>query len=131
MIVVLLLVLVTTIFANPSVYVVSGARLRHNGIYERKKEPEFHYKQLTDYYGHSSFLYTDSSRPNTWIIGYGPTFSTAVAYYIAPATAGRPAFTQWSFVRDKSRHLSPVLLSIVPLSTNLRVLRIKTYFVVF
>ena len=103
MIVVLLLVLVTTIFANPSVYVVSGASFRHNGIYERKKEPEFHYKQLTDYYGHSSFLYTDSSRPNTWIIGYGPTFSTAVAYYRAPATAGRPAFTQWSFVRDKSR----------------------------
>ena len=28
-------------------------------------------------------------------------------------------------------HLSPVLLSSVPLSTNLRVMRIKTYFVVF
>ena len=80
--------------ASPSVYLVNGAA---GGVYEEKREPELHYKRIGSD-GHYRFLYTDSRRPQTWILGHGETLSTAYAVYRAPARDGRPAVTQWSYV---------------------------------
>ena len=49
------------------------------------------------------FLYTDSRRPNIWIIGWGLDVTTAIAYYSAPAVDGRPVITGWSWVRNEGR----------------------------
>ena len=80
---------------------------KYDGVYEERREPELHYKKLgeADSDGDYRFLYTDSRRPQTWIIGKGKTLSTAKADYRAPARAGRPALTQWSEVYDDGREL--------------------------
>ena len=95
--VILLLFLMKAALAAPSVYIVTGTGWSHDGVYEEKREPELHFKQLgeADKYGHYRFLYTDSRRPQTWIIGWGETVSTVEAHYRAPAKDGRPAVTQW------------------------------------
>ena len=102
----MLLFLMKTALAAPSVYVVSESLYgEYDGVYEEKREPELHYKKLGEadkYYGHS-FLYTDSRRPQTWIIGWGKTVSTVEAHFRAPAKDGRPAVTQWRYVHDWSR----------------------------
>ena len=90
MTVVLLLFLIKAAFATPSIYVVSGDAYLYTGVYEEKREPELHYKKLgeADYEGDYFFLYTDSRRPLTWIIGYGETFSTVQA--IRPVIEHQP-----------------------------------------
>ena len=108
MTVVLLLFLIRAAFTTPSIYFVShysSDSYIYTGVYEEKREPELHYKKLgePDWRGDYWFLYTDSRRPQTWIIGFGKTFSTVQARYRAPARAGRPAVTQWSYVHDGSR----------------------------
>ena len=102
--VVLLLFLVKAALATPSLDVVTGAGWV-DGVYEEKREPELHFKKIgeADFEGNYWFLYTDSRRPQTWIIGRGKTLSTAEARFRAPARAGRPAVTQWSYVGDGSR----------------------------
>ena len=105
--VILLLFLMKTALAAPSVYVVSESLYgEYDGVYEEKREPELHYKKLGEadkyYGGHFKFIYTDSRRPQTWIIGWGKTVSTAYAHYRAPTKDGRSAVTQWSYVRDWS-----------------------------
>ena len=106
--VILLLFLMKTALAAPSVYVVSESLYgEYDGVYEEKREPELHYKKLGEadkyYGGHFSFIYTDSRRPQTWIIGWGKTVSTVEAHFRAPAKDGRPAVTQWRYVHDWSR----------------------------
>ena len=91
--------LVKEALAAPTIYVVTGAGSFPDGVYEERREPELHYTKKGYYY----VLYTDSRRPQTWIIGEGETLSTAQAYYRAPASAGRPAVRQWSYVDDGSR----------------------------
>ena len=83
---VLLLFLVKAALATPFLYVVNGTGW-FDGVYEEKMEPELHYKRLgeADYDGNYKFLYTDSRRPQTWILGFGKTLSTARAKYRAPA----------------------------------------------
>ena len=105
MAVILLLFLLKAAFATPSVYVVTGIGGYTDGLYEENREPELHYKKLgePDSDGDYRFLYTDSRRPQTWIIGYGKTFSTVKAHWRAAARAGRPAANQWSLVYDGSR----------------------------
>ena len=94
---ILLLFLVKAALATPSVYVVQATTL-NIGVYEEKREPELHYKEIggADSNGDYYFLYTDSRRPQTWILGKGKTFSTIQAGFRAPARVGRPAATQWS-----------------------------------
>ena len=101
--VVLLLFLMKAALATSSLFVVTGLGLDIAEVFEEKMEPELHYKRLGLAHGHYWFLYTDSRRPQTWIIGHGKTLSTARADYRAPARAGRPALTQWSWVVDGSR----------------------------
>ena len=90
--------------ATPTFYVVTEFA-GINGVYEEEKKPELHYKTVlqADRSGNYYFLYTDSRRPQTWIIGKGETLSTAVASYRAPAREGRPGITQWRSVWDGSR----------------------------
>ena len=90
--------------ATPAFYVVTEFA-GINGVYEEVKEPELHYKapDWSGFPGNYYFLYTDSRRPQTWIIGKGETLSTAVASYRAPAREGRPGITQWRSVWDGSR----------------------------
>ena len=61
------------------------------GVYKEKREPELHYKKLgeADSEGDYWFLYTDSRRPQTWIIGFGKTLATAQASLRALARPGR------------------------------------------
>ena len=91
--------------STSSFYVVTKANDINNGVYEEVKKPELHYKTVlqADRSGNYYFLYTDSRRPQTWIIGKGETLSTAVASYRAPAREGRPGITQWRSVWDGSR----------------------------
>ena len=84
--------------STPAFYVVTEFA-GINGVYEEVKEPELHYKDYwSGFPGHYYFLYTDSRRPQTWILGHGKTLSTAYAVFRAPARDGRPAVTQWSYV---------------------------------
>ena len=64
---VLLLFLGSVATVVPSLHVVTGAYSIDNGVYEERREPELHFKRLGD----NIFLYTDSRRPNTWILGFG------------------------------------------------------------
>ena len=62
--VILLLFLMKTALAAPSVYVVSESLYgEYDGVYEEKREPELHYKKLGEadkyYGGHFKFIYTD------------------------------------------------------------------------
>ena len=105
-IVILLLFLMKAALAAPSVYIVTGIGWgEHDGVYEEKREPELHYKQLgdADKYGNYYFLYTDSRFPKTWILGRGIDLATVYAHYRAPAKDGRPMVTQWRYVHDWSR----------------------------
>ena len=84
---------------NETVYVVFYDGSIFDGVYEAGDEGhELHFKKLgkADSYG-DKFIYTDSRRPQSLIIGYGETFSTVVAKYRAPAV------NQWSDVFDGSR----------------------------
>ena len=100
---VLLLFLRSVASVVPSLHVVTGISSRSNGVYEERREPEHHFKRLgeADYWGNYIFLYTDSRRPNTWILGYGDNVATAWAEYRAPAVDGRPAITGWGFVYEQ------------------------------
>ena len=98
---VVILFLARRIAGSATVYVVTGAG-SSNGVYEEKREPEVHYKQLgeagrNEWY---RFLYKGSQHGNTWILGRGDTLSTAKAFYRAPAVEGRPPADQWSRVWD-------------------------------
>ena len=85
----------------PSLHVVTGTSY-YNGVYEERRVPELHFKSIeADQDGDYWFLYTDSRRPNTWILGYGGSVTTARAYYRAPAVDGRPAITGWSDVKEE------------------------------
>ena len=102
--------------ATSSLYVVTGVTEEYDGMYEEKREPTLHYKKT----GYNHFLYTDIRRPQTWIIGsmssqsfdgdFFPTERSRIkcagcgieAFYRAPARAGRPATTQWNWVKAKS-----------------------------
>ena len=75
---VVILFLARRIAGSATVYVVTGACCSFNtgnafydGVYEEKREPELHYKKLgeADRDGDYVFLYTDSRRPQTWILG--------------------------------------------------------------
>ena len=100
-----LLFLMQAASVTPSIYIVMSSRhglvYGVDGVYEEKTEPELHYQKLgeeaSNYYW---FLYTDSRRPQTWIIGRGTTLSTARARYRAPAREGKPGVTEWSKVWD-------------------------------
>ena len=114
---VLLLFLWSVASSVPSLHVVTGAGTWesqvlgvigysvYEGVYEERREPEFHFKRLgeADKWGYYRFLYTDSRRPNTWILGWGGHVTTAEADYRAPAVDGRPPITGWSDVWDMSR----------------------------
>ena len=103
--VVLLPFLMKSALTTPSFYVVTSTGWRFDGVYEETREPELHYKKLgeVDSDGNYWFLYTDSRRPQTWILGYGKTLATVKARYRAPAREGRPGITQWRSVWDGSR----------------------------
>ena len=84
-----------------SIYRVKGTyKSIYDGGYVENRQPELHYKRLgeADSKGNYRFLYTDSRRPNTWILGWGKTLSTAEAWFRAPAVEGRPPATGWSWV---------------------------------
>ena len=84
-----------------SIYRVKGTyKSIYDGGYVENRQPELHYKRLgeADSKGNYRFLYTDSRRPNTWILGWGKTLSTAEAWFRAPAVEGRPPSTGWSWV---------------------------------
>ena len=106
--VILLLFLVKTTVSTTSVYVVTVTS-SFGGVYEEKRDSELHYKRIGEannrgsFGANSFFLYTDSHRPQTWILGYGMNLSTARAVYRAPTKAARPAATQWSEVWGGSR----------------------------
>ena len=102
---VLLLFLGSVASVVPSLHVVTGYDPVFFGIYEERREPELHFKRLGEagQDGDYRFLYTDSRRPNTWILGSGRNVATAQAYFRAPAVDGRPAITGWSDVWDRSR----------------------------
>ena len=103
---VLLLSLGSVASVVPSLHVVeTGVPSYYNGVYEERREPELHFKRLgeADEDGDYRFLYTDSRRPNTWILGDGANVTTAGALFRAPAVDGRPAITGWSRVGDGSR----------------------------
>ena len=104
-VVLLLLFPMKAALATSSVYVVTGISSFFDGIYEEKREPELHYKKVgeADSGGNYDFLYTDSRRPQTWILGEGKTFSATWAKVRAPAIAGRPVVTQWSYVGNGRR----------------------------
>ena len=105
--VILLLLPVKAVLAAPSVYVVTD-RWGVDWVYKEKREPELHYKRLGQaiWNGEHHFLYTDSRRPQTWILGRGKTLSTAYAEYRAPAREGRPGATHWSWVWDGTKNES-------------------------
>ena len=85
-----------------SIYRVKGTyKSIYDGGYVENREPELHYKRVAEADYWRRFLYTDSRRPNTWILGWGKTLSTAQAQYRAPAVDGRPPDTGWSYVLEQ------------------------------
>ena len=103
---VLLLFLGSVASVVPSLHVETGAySYLYNDVYEERREPELHFQRLSeaDQFGKYRFLYTDSRRPNTWILGAGVNVTTARAEFRAPAVYGRPPITGWSDVWDESR----------------------------
>ena len=96
---VLLLFLGSLASVVPSLHVERGAySYLYNDVYEERREPELHFQRLSeaDQFGKYRFLYTDSRRPNTWILGAGVNVTTARAEFRAPAVDGRPPITGWS-----------------------------------
>ena len=95
MCVILLLFLMKGAWATSSIYVVtSNGHGNVNGIYKELHNDNYQKNGEADSNGHYQFLYEDSRRPKTWILGFGRTLSTATALYRAPATeTGSPAFT--------------------------------------
>ena len=106
----LILSLVKTALGTEPLYVVTDAyEFRYSyrygppdGIYEEKRGSNLFYKKLgeADSDRNNTFLYTDSRRPNSWILGEGGNVTTAVASYRATAVEGRPSVAQWSYVHD-------------------------------
>ena len=90
---------------TPTLLIVAGFPLDRDGLYEKKKWPEPHYERIggANGLGNFLFLYTDSRRHNTWILGFGKTLNETTALHRAPSVDGRPSVNGWSYVNDGTR----------------------------
>ena len=90
---------------TPTLLVVAGFPKARDGLYEEKKWPEHYYKKIggANEFGNFLFIYTDSRRHNTWILGFGKTLNETTALHRAPSVDGRPSVNGWSYVYDGTR----------------------------
>ena len=90
---------------TPTLLVVAGFPKARDGLYEEKKWPEHYYKKIggANGLGNFLFLYTDSRRHNSWILGFGKKLNETTALHRAPSVEGKPSVNGWSYVNDGTR----------------------------
>ena len=141
----LLLFLVSTalVAASPLVYVVQGY-WQFDGIYEETNDTKLIYKRVSqlninnsaflnsdpDHPDSWTFLYSEPDHPDTWTFGMipwyldGQDFFSVRPLWRAPASAGKPASTQWKRVGPGAPELRSFVGEDIAV-LNLKVVEVK------